>query len=67
MNTHQVTPEPVIKEVTIDAPVDRVWKAITDKEDMKQWYFDLENFEPKPGFKFQFYGGTEEHQYLHLC
>lgn len=67
MNTHQINSAPVIKEVTVDAPVDRVWKAITDKDEMKQWYFDLENFEARPGFAFQFYGGTEEHQYLHLC
>ncbi len=58
---------PIIKEVTINAPVAQVWKAITDKNEMKHWYFDLENFEPVVGFQFQFYGGTEDKQYLHLC
>ncbi len=27
-----------------DVPVENVWKAITDPEAMKQWYFDLPSF-----------------------
>lgn len=27
-----------------------VWKAITEKEWMKQWYFDLQEFKPEVGF-----------------
>ena len=38
-----------------------------DKEEMKQWYFEIKEFKPQVGFEFQFYGGTEEKQYLHLC
>ena len=30
---------------------------------MKQWYFDLAEFKPEVGFKFQFMGGTEDNQY----
>ncbi len=59
--------EPFIIERRFNAPVKKVWKAITDREEMKQWYFDLPEFNPKVGFEFQFYGGTEEKQYLHLC
>jgi uncharacterized protein YndB with AHSA1/START domain len=59
--------EPIVKEITINAPVSKVWKAITDKDEMKHWYFDLEAFKPEVGFEFQFYGGSEEKQYLHLC
>jgi len=58
---------PVIKEVLLNAPASKVWKAITDKNDMKQWYFDLADFKPEPGFEFQFYGGDENKQWLHLC
>lgn len=58
---------PFIIERTYNAPIEKVWKAITDKEDMKQWYFDLEEFKAEPGFEFRFYGGTPEKQYLHLC
>ncbi len=59
--------EPFVIERTFNAPIAKVWKAITDKSDMKKWYFDLEAFEPEPGFEFQFYGGSEEQKYLHLC
>jgi uncharacterized protein YndB with AHSA1/START domain len=58
---------PVIQEVVINASAAEVWKAITDKNEMKHWYFDLDEFEPKVGFEFQFSGGSEEKQYLHLC
>ncbi len=59
--------KPVMKEVVLNAPIVKVWKAITNKNDMKQWYFDLETFRPEVGFEFQFYGEAEEKQYLHLC
>jgi uncharacterized protein YndB with AHSA1/START domain len=67
MDANQINTSPVIKEVMVNAPVDKVWKAITDKDEMKQWYFDLDSFKPEVGFEFRFYGGTEEKQYLHLC
>ncbi|MDN3724432.1 SRPBCC domain-containing protein [Aequorivita sp. SDUM287046] len=54
-------------ERTYNAPISKVWNAITDKNEMKQWYFDLAEFKPEVGFKFEFMGGTEEKQYLHLC
>lgn len=59
--------EPFIIERTYNAPVEKVWNAITDKSEMKQWYFDLAEFKPEIGFEFQFYGGTKEKQWLHLC
>jgi uncharacterized protein YndB with AHSA1/START domain len=59
--------EPVIIEKVYRAPVDKVWKAITDKDAMKQWYFDLPEFKPEVGFEFQFSGGTEQKTYLHRC
>ncbi len=58
---------PIIIERTYNAPVEKVWQSITDREQMKQWYFDIATFEPKVGFEFSFTGGTEEHSYLHLC
>src|SRR5215208_6163226 len=59
--------EPIVIERVFNAPPSRIWKAITDKNEMKQWYFDLAEFKPEVGFEFQFYGGTEEKKYLHLC
>lgn len=54
-------------ERILQAPVATVWKAITDVNEMKQWYFDFAEFKAEPGFKFEFSGGTPEKQYLHLC
>ncbi len=59
-------------EITIrrefDAEISLVWRAITEKELMKQWYFELDEFLPVVGFKFEFKGGPEDGiQYNHLC
>lgn len=60
--------EPFVIERILNAPVVRVWSVITDKNEMKQWYFDLAEFKPEVGFEFQFTGGEEgKKQYLHLC
>lgn len=60
--------EPFTLERVFDAPVQDVWKALTQKELMKQWYFDLAAFEPQVGFEFRFTGGpSPEKQYLHIC
>jgi uncharacterized protein YndB with AHSA1/START domain len=37
------------------------------QKDMEQWYFDLAEFKPEEGFKFQFEGGEEGKNILHLC
>ncbi len=59
---------PFIIERTYNAPVNVVWEAITDKNKMKKWYFDLSEFKPEVGFEFQFSGqGNEGQKYLHLC
>lgn len=60
-------PEPLIVERTFNATPAQVWKAITDPEAMRIWYFDVPNFKAQIGFEFQFnvhYNGTD---YRHLC
>ncbi len=60
--------QPIVLERLFNAPASKVWKAITDKNEMKNWYFDLAEFKPETGFKFQFTGGpSPDRQYLHLC
>jgi uncharacterized protein YndB with AHSA1/START domain len=60
--------KPFIIERTYNAPIDSVWQAITDKNKMKQWYFDLNAFKPEVGFEFQFHGqGSKGENYLHKC
>lgn len=58
---------PFVIERTYNAPVEKVWKAITDRNAMKQWYFDIAEFKAEPGFEFEFTGGSEERTYRHLC
>jgi uncharacterized protein YndB with AHSA1/START domain len=60
--------EPYVIERTYNAPVARVWKAITDRDQMKEWYFDIADFKPEPGFEFTFTGiGKGGIEYIHLC
>ncbi len=38
-----------------NAPTERVWKALTNIDQMRQWYFPmLEAFEPRIGFETEF-------------
>lgn len=59
--------EPIVFERTYEAPVAKVWKAITDKNDMKQWYFEMSDFKPEVGFEFSFVGTDGKRSFLHLC
>ncbi|MGF1924744.1 MAG: SRPBCC family protein [Bacteroidia bacterium] len=60
--------KPVIVERIFNVSADKVWNAITQNDEMKQWFFKLEDFKPQVGFKFDFMGGPDqETQYLHLC
>lgn len=59
--------KPLVFERTLDAPVNAVWEAITDKNKMKEWYFDLAAFKPQVGFEFSFMVEKDNKQYIHLC
>lgn len=46
---------PFVMEQLFDAPVKKVWQALTDTNKMKEWYFpQLKRFVPEPGFVFEF-------------
>jgi uncharacterized protein YndB with AHSA1/START domain len=60
--------KPIVVEKSVKAPVERVWKALTDKDQMKQWFFDLSAFRPEVGFEFLFAGkGQKGQEYMHRC
>jgi uncharacterized protein YndB with AHSA1/START domain len=47
--------EPMVVGQTLDASCDAVWRAITEIDQMRQWYFDnIPTFEAKVGFRTQF-------------
>ncbi|MCP9768508.1 SRPBCC domain-containing protein [Lacihabitans sp. LS3-19] len=57
----------VIKKI-FEAPIEKVWQAISDKDQMKMWYFDLPEFKAEIGCEFSFIGGSEGGiQYIHHC
>lgn len=59
---------PLVFERIYNAPASKVWKAITDKGQMKEWYFDLDEFKPEVGFEFKFWGGPPDgERFLHVC
>lgn len=59
--------KPLIIERVFNAPIDKVWKIITDKDLIKKWFVDIPDFEPTVGHKFQFWGEKEDRKYLHFC
>ena len=67
MSTKTDLVEPIVVERTFDAPVGKVWAALTDVNETRQWYFDLKEFKPEIGFEFEFVVEHEGNGYHHLC
>jgi uncharacterized protein YndB with AHSA1/START domain len=67
MNTKTDLVESIILERTLDAPLERVWTALTDVDEMREWYFDLKEFKPEIGFEFEFVVEHDGNNYHHLC
>ena len=58
--------EPVIVSQDFDVSAARVWSAITDPQQMGEWFFeDMENFEPEVGFETEFEVDCEGTIYRH--
>ncbi len=54
----------IVKE-KVSAPVDKVWEAITDRSKMKEWYFDIPDFELEENREFSFYGSENNDRHHH--
>jgi uncharacterized protein YndB with AHSA1/START domain len=67
MATKTDSTEAVILERTLNAPVARVWNALTDVDQMREWYFDLKDFKPQVGFEFGFVVEHDGNTYDHRC
>jgi len=59
--------EPVIKETLINAPVSKVWKALTEKEQIAKWLMPSPDFELKAGVTFHMTGRSKDVEYPHTC
>jgi uncharacterized protein YndB with AHSA1/START domain len=67
MTTKTEAAKALVLERTYHAPVARVWKALTDVDQMREWYFDLKEFKPQVGFEFGFVVEHEGNTYDHRC
>lgn len=60
------SPEPIVVEETYNAPVSAVWQAITDKDQMRRWYFEqMVDFRPEVGFETGFTVSSDGRAYPH--
>ena len=63
----KTTDKPVKVENIFDGSINEVWKAITEHDQMVQWFFDnLPDFKPEPGFRTQFNVKAPSRDFLHL-
>lgn len=63
----KVDEEPIIIEQTFNTSIDAVWKAITDIDQMRQWFFDnIPSFKPEVGFETQFDVQSGERTFRHM-
>ena len=62
-----VNTDPIVVEQTYDAPIEVVWKAITDKDQMVGWFFDsITDFRPETGFETEFVVHAEGRDFPHI-
>jgi uncharacterized protein YndB with AHSA1/START domain len=59
--------ESIRLEKVYNAPLESVWKAITEKEQLRKWYFDFsEDWKLVPGHQFEWYAGPPDgNKWLH--
>ena len=58
--------EPIIISHILQAPIERVWTALTDVDQMNVWYFpQLKAFEPRVGFRTEFLLTNDGRDFTH--
>jgi len=58
---------PVIVEQRFRTSVEELWKAITELDQMTQWFFEnIPSFRPEVGFQTKFNVKTPERDFMHL-
>ncbi|MDA3954719.1 MAG: SRPBCC domain-containing protein [Bacteroidales bacterium] len=59
--------EPIIVEQTFNTSVNNVWDAITNVDQMTQWFFEnIESFKPEVGFETNFNVQSVSRSFMHL-
>lgn len=63
----RVSEPPVVVQEIYDWPAEAIWRAITDVEEMRQWYFEcIPAFEARVGFETEFTITNEGREFPHL-
>nr|WP_321237152.1 SRPBCC family protein [uncultured Psychroserpens sp.] len=63
----KISEGPIQVSHVFDCSKSHLWKAITNVEDMRQWFFDnIPDFEPKVGFKTEFSVASEDRIFPHV-
>ena len=58
---------PIITEQLLNQSIERVWKAITNSDEMVQWFFDdIPAFSPEEGFETKFIVALDNRTFTHL-
>jgi uncharacterized protein YndB with AHSA1/START domain len=58
---------PVITEQFFSKNKKQVWNAISNPDEMRQWFFeDMPDYQPKVGFKTHFNVNSGERDFMHL-
>lgn len=58
--------EQVVVERTYKAPIQQVWAAITEPDQMKQWYLSINDFRAEVGFETSFDQKSGDKSYPHI-
>ena len=56
--------EPIVIERTFKATAGRVWQAITETDQLNEWFYRQPDFKAEVGFEFRIGGGGKD---KHLC
>jgi uncharacterized protein YndB with AHSA1/START domain len=62
----KTTDQPILVEQLFEVSPTELWKAITQGEQMKHWFFEnIETFEPKVGFETRFVVESNQRTFPH--
>lgn len=59
--------DPIIVEQSFNRSIESVWKAITEVDQMRQWFFgNIPSFKPEVGFETRFNVQSQDRNFLHM-
>lgn len=67
INSIDVTENVICKKIIINAPVSKVWKAITEKDLIAEWFMAPDIFKAEAGCTFHMTGTKDGKEFPHTC